>query len=83
MPTVREARRLAVQALSETGIETAGLDARLLLEGALDTRDLNPEHELDAATVATFEGFLHRRFFNDTATTKIYTILFVGSVRCV
>ena len=23
------------------------------------------------------------RFFNDTATTEIYTILFVGSVRCV
>ncbi len=22
-------------------------------------------------------------FFNDTATTEIYTILFVGSVRCV
>uniref|UniRef100_A0A9E7ZZ06 Release factor glutamine methyltransferase n=1 Tax=Bosea sp. NBC_00436 TaxID=2969620 RepID=A0A9E7ZZ06_9HYPH len=61
MPTVREARRLAVQALRETGIETAGLDARLLLEGALDTRDLNPEHELDAATVATFDGFLRRR----------------------
>ena len=24
-----------------------------------------------------------RSFFNDTATTEIYTILFVGSVRCV
>ena len=22
-------------------------------------------------------------FFNDTATTEVYTILFVGSVRCV
>ena len=25
----------------------------------------------------------NRVFFNDTATTEIYTILFVGSVRCV
>ena len=25
----------------------------------------------------------NRQFFNDTATTEIYTILFVGSVRCV
>ena len=24
-----------------------------------------------------------KNFFNDTATTEIYTILFVGSVRCV
>ena len=27
--------------------------------------------------------FAHFDFFNDTATTEIYTILFVGSVRCV
>ena len=26
---------------------------------------------------------LKTKFFNDTATTEIYTILFVGSVRCV
>ena len=61
MPTVREARRLAVQTLRETGIETAGLDARLLLEGALATRDLDPDLALDTTTAATFEGFLRRR----------------------
>lgn len=61
MPTVREARRLAVQALREAGIETAGLDARLLLEGSLGTRDLDPDHVLDVATAAVFDGFLRRR----------------------
>lgn len=61
MPTVREARRLAVQALREAGIESAGLDARLLLEGALATRDLDPDHTLDAAAAAAFDGFLRRR----------------------
>ena len=32
-----------------------------------------------------FYVFFHFSFFflNDTATTEIYTILFVGSVRCV
>ena len=61
MPTVREARRLAVQALREAGIESAGLDARLLLEGALATRDLDPDRELDTEAVAAFGGFLSRR----------------------
>ena len=28
-------------------------------------------------------AFFPEFFFNDTATTEIYTILFVGSVRCV
>ena len=27
--------------------------------------------------------FPQKEYFNDTATTEIYTILFVGSVRCV
>ena len=31
----------------------------------------------------TLENFKKMYFFNDTATTEIYTILFVGSVRCV
>ena len=31
----------------------------------------------------TVIGFYLIIFFNDTATTEIYTILFVGSVRCV
>ena len=30
-----------------------------------------------------FFFFFYFFFFNDTATTEIYTILFVGSVRCV
>jgi len=61
VPTVREARRFAVQALREAGIETAGLDARLLLEGSLGTRDLDPDQVLDAAATAAFDGFLRRR----------------------
>ncbi len=65
MPTVREARRLAVQTLREAGIESAGLDARLLLEGAAATRDLDPDHGLDTATVATFQGFLRRRLVGE------------------
>ncbi|MDX3808185.1 MAG: peptide chain release factor N(5)-glutamine methyltransferase [Bosea sp. (in: a-proteobacteria)] len=61
MSTVREARRLAVLALREVGIGTAGLDARLLLEGSLGTRELDPDRALDAASAATFTGFLERR----------------------
>eukprot|EP00828_Plagiopyla_frontata_P028645 TRINITY_DN3702_c0_g1_i4.p3 TRINITY_DN3702_c0_g1~~TRINITY_DN3702_c0_g1_i4.p3 ORF type:complete len:112 (-),score=23.75 TRINITY_DN3702_c0_g1_i4:53-388(-) len=33
--------------------------------------------------VFTYFSILYVFFFNDTATTEIYTILFVGSVRCV
>lgn len=61
MPTVREARRLAVQALRKAGIDTAGLDARLLLEGSLETRQLDPDRLLDAAAVTRLAGFLRRR----------------------
>ncbi|WP_199084757.1 peptide chain release factor N(5)-glutamine methyltransferase [Bosea sp. ASV33] len=61
MPTVREVRRLAVQTLRQAGIETAGLDARLLLEGALNIRDLDPDRVLDANVAAIFDGFLLRR----------------------
>jgi release factor glutamine methyltransferase len=58
---VREARRLAVSALRDAGIGTAGLDARLLLEGSLGTRRLDPDDPFDAAAGAAFAGFLRRR----------------------
>ena len=38
-------------------------------------------HETDSYLVCRL--LLEKNFFNDTATTEIYTILFVGSVRCV
>jgi release factor glutamine methyltransferase len=58
---VREARRLAVSTLRDAGIGTAGLDARLLLEGSLGTRRLDPDDPFDAAAGAAFAGFLRRR----------------------
>ena len=61
MPTVREARRRAVPILRAAGIAAAGLEARLLLEGSLGTRALDPERALDAAAAATFAGYLQRR----------------------
>ncbi|MGO4284525.1 peptide chain release factor N(5)-glutamine methyltransferase [Bosea sp. TAB14] len=61
MLTVREARRLVVRALRHAGIEPAGLEARLLLEGALETRHLDPDRSLDPSTAAVLAGFLHRR----------------------
>ena len=38
-------------------------------------------HETDSYLVCRL--LLEKNFFNDTATTEIYTSLFVGSVRCV
>ena len=38
-------------------------------------------HETEADLVCRL--LLEKNFFNDTATTEIYTSLFVGSVRCV
>ena len=38
-------------------------------------------HETDEDLVCRL--LLEKNFFNDTATTEIYTSLFVGSVRCV
>ena len=38
---------------------------------------------LNRITQGTNIGAFSNTFFNDTATTEIYTILFVGSVRCV
>lgn len=61
MPTVREARRHAVRVLREAGVEGAGLDAQMLLEGALGLRRLDPDRVLDAGAAAAFAGFLRRR----------------------
>ena len=47
----------------------------------LEPRSLFPEGLEEGMTI---EGHaLPEAFFNDTATTEIYTSLFVGSVRCV
>ena len=40
-----------------------------------------PRQTGKSTTVVAY--LLHYAIFNDTATTEIYTILFVGSVRCV
>lgn len=61
MPTVREARRLVVSALRKAGIEPAGLEAGLLLEGALAMRHPEPDHALDAAAAAKLADLLRRR----------------------
>ena len=58
-----------------------------------DIFQINREANLDAVHVTLvyhedYNEFIQRtkewkKFFNDTATTEIYTSLFVGSVRCV
>lgn len=65
MPTVREARRLIVEALRAAGIESAGLEARLLLEASLDTRNLDPDGLLDVGVAKVLAGLLCRRLVGE------------------
>ncbi len=64
-PTVGEARRLVVRALRAAGIENAGLDARLLLEGSVGERDLDPGRVLDSADLGKFADFVRRRLASE------------------
>ena len=68
----------------------AGIYGRNRIIDGIDTNKLDKRREIvlnkikDSTVI--FGGWIHREkdwFFNDTATTEIYTILFVGSVRCV
>lgn len=61
MPTVREARRLLAQRLIQAGSETAGLDARLLVEGSLGVENPDPDMTLPAEALARLRDFAVRR----------------------
>lgn len=61
MPTVREARRLLAQRLIQAGSETAGLDARLLIEGSVGAENPDPDMVLPAEALARLRGFAARR----------------------
>ncbi len=61
MPTAREARRLVVQALRRAGLDNAGLDARILLEGSLGTTRFEPDQALSRKAAATLAEFVRRR----------------------
>ena len=43
----------------------------------------NPNTNLATQIISSDGEILGKFYFNDTATTEIYTSLFVGSVRCV
>ncbi|CAH1655691.1 Release factor glutamine methyltransferase [Hyphomicrobiales bacterium] len=61
MPTVREARRLLAQCLMRAGSPSAGLDARLLVEGSLSDTNPDPVRMMPAAALARLDGFAARR----------------------
>lgn len=62
-PTIGGARRRLAARLRAAGGETAALDARLLLEGAVggDARHVDPSAPLDAAAAAVLDGYAARR----------------------
>lgn len=60
-PTVREARRLFARRLTRAGSGTAGLDARLLVEGALGRENPSPDMVFPAEALARLHGFACRR----------------------
>lgn len=59
--TIRDARRLLAQRLIRAGSDTAGLDARLLIEGALETENPAPDMLLPAEALARLGSFAARR----------------------
>ena len=89
----------AVQLLERGGIVAVPTDSSYALVCHLDDkaavehmrriRQVDDKHHLtllcrDLSELANYARVDNRQyFFNDTATTEIYTILFVGSVRCV
>ena len=60
-PTVREVRRLLARTLTRAGNGTAGLDARLLIEGSLATENPEPDMTLPPEALARLRGFAKRR----------------------
>lgn len=61
MPSVREARRLLVSAFAAAGLENAGLDARIMLETVLATRNLDPDAGLKPEQGEILARFARRR----------------------
>lgn len=61
MPTVREVRRLLAQRLLRAGSHSAGLDARLLVEGSLGAENPDPGMILPAEALARLDRFAARR----------------------
>lgn len=61
MPTVREVRRLLAQRLVRAGSPSAGLDARILVEGSLDDANPDPGMVMSPAALARLDGFAARR----------------------
>ena len=60
------------------------LENQLILKNKdLNEKFLELETLLDLTNTINSLDDLDSLFFNDTATTEIYTSLFVGSVRCV
>nr|WP_316045093.1 peptide chain release factor N(5)-glutamine methyltransferase [Bosea sp. BH3] len=60
-PTVREARRLLAQRLMQAGGGSAGLDARLLVEGSLGEVNPDPDRLIPADALARLASFATRR----------------------
>ncbi|MGX1740684.1 peptide chain release factor N(5)-glutamine methyltransferase [Bosea sp. NPDC055353] len=60
-PTVREARRRLAQSLLRAGSPSAGLDARLLVEGSLGAANADPDMVLPAEALAWLDEFSARR----------------------
>lgn len=59
--TIADTRRALASRLREGGSESAALDARLLIEGALGERDPDPFAKLDADAGTRLESFALRR----------------------
>ncbi|PTM39198.1 peptide chain release factor N(5)-glutamine methyltransferase [Bosea sp. 124] len=64
-PTVADARRALAARLLEGGSESAALDARIMLEGALGERDPDPFARLDTETEARLDAFAARRLADE------------------
>ncbi|MGO4172071.1 peptide chain release factor N(5)-glutamine methyltransferase [Bosea sp. TAF32] len=61
MPTVREARRFLARRLIQSGSQSAGLDARLLVEGSLGVENPDPDMALPPEGLARLRDFALRR----------------------
>lgn len=59
--TIGEARRRLAARLSAGGSKSAGLDARLLVEGAIGSSHADPAAPLDTAAAAILDGYAERR----------------------
>ena len=61
MPSVREARRRLVSAFAAAGLDNAGLDALIMLETVLATRNLDPDAGLAPEQGEILARFARRR----------------------